>query len=70
MSYHDRIMEIMQSDPEHEWTASEIAEKLYGDRRTANTRSRISVVLGRAENYGFVKKSRSQRGKPTFWVLV
>ena len=70
MSSHDRIMEIMQSDPEHEWTASEIAEKLYGDKRTANTRSRISIVLRRAEKYGFVKNAHSHRGKPTLWVLV
>ena len=70
MGYHDRIMEIMQSEPEHEWTTSEIAEKLCGDKRTANTRSRISVVLRRAEHYGFVKRVRYQWGKPSVWVLV
>lgn len=69
MSNHDRVMEVMRSDPKREWTAREIADLVSPDGSSQSFNNHgIFKILVKAERYGFVKKINDKR--PDRWVLV
>ena len=69
MSNHDKVIEVMRSDPEKEWTAREIANLVTPDGSTKAFRNHgIFKILVKAEKYGFVRKTNDKR--PDRWMLV
>jgi len=69
MSNHDKVMEVMRSDPEKEWTAREIADRVEPDGSSKSFNNHgIFKILVKAERYGFVKKIDDKR--PDRWVLI
>lgn len=69
MSNHDKVMEVIRSDPKKEWTAREIADRVKpeGSVKAFNNHG-IFKILAKAEKYGFVRKTNDKR--PDRWVLV
>lgn len=69
MSNHDKVMAVMRSDPNKEWTAREIADRVKpeGSVKSFNNHG-IFKILVKAERYGFVKKINDKR--PDRWLLV
>ena len=69
MSNHDKVIEVMRSDPKKEWTAREIADMVIPDgSEKAFKNHGIFKILVKAEKYGFIKKINDKR--PDRWVLV
>ena len=70
MTNHEKVMAIMMTDPEKEWTASEIAHILEPHPLNTTIRTRVYSVLHKAEQYGFVKMVSSSPGRCTYWKLI
>lgn len=69
MSNHDRVMEVMRSDPKREWTTREIVDLVIPDGSPkAFKNNGVFRVLKKAEKYGLVRKTNDKR--PDRWVLV
>ena len=69
MSNHDKVLEVMRSDPKREWTAREIANLVKPDGSEYYFQNHgIFRILVKAEQYGFIRKTNDKR--PDRWVLV
>lgn len=70
MTNHEKVMAIMMTDPEREWTAPELARILDPHPLNTTIRTRIYSVLQKAEKYGFVRKTKTSPGRVTYWKLI
>ena len=73
MSLHDRVMEVMGTDPGREWTCREIADILHpglAQWEKNGPIKNVNTILHRAVKYGLVRQTgRGSRGHPSTWRL-
>lgn len=55
MSNLDKVLEVMRTDPDAEWTAPQIAQMIFGDRCGQSEKGKIASVLMKATKYQLVE---------------